>query len=225
MLQRIFLTALIAGAIAGLFTAGIQRLKIVPLIEKAEVYEAADAHDEHIGAGAAQAWEPQAGLERAVYTALADVMAGIGFAFLLTGAIALAGLRGYAVDARRGILWGAAGFAVFALAPALGLPPLPPGMEAAELVERQLWWIATAAAAALGLGLIVFSPKLVYRVIGAGILLLPYAIGAPALPEAAAKVPAGLAAEFVVASLAAAGAFWLVLGALSGWLYHRIGPA
>jgi len=223
--QRIFLTALIAGALAGLFAAGVQRIRIIPLIEQAEVYEAAEAHDGHGGAGTAAAWEPRAGLERAAYTALADVLAGIGFAFLLTGAIALAGLRGYTVDVRRGILWGAAGFAVFALAPALGLPPLPPGMEAAELVERQLWWIAAAAAATLGLGLIVFSKKLVYRVSGVAVMVLPYAIGAPELLETAGKVPAGLAAEFVVASLAAAGAFWLLLGALSGWLYHRLGRA
>jgi len=223
--QRIFLTALITGAVAGLFAAGVQWIKIIPLIEQAEVYEAGEAHGGDAGAGPAEAWQPRAGLERAAYTALADVLAGIGFAFLLTGAIALASLRGYVVNARRGILWGAAGFAVFALAPALGLPPLPPGMEAAELVQRQVWWIATAATTALGLGLIVFSRRLVYRVIGVGLLMLPYTIGAPEPPQIAGKVPTGLAAEFVVASLAAAGVFWLVLGALSGWLYHRIGRA
>jgi len=43
--QRIFLTALIAGAVAGLFAAGVQRIKIIPLIERAEVYEAGEAHD------------------------------------------------------------------------------------------------------------------------------------------------------------------------------------
>jgi cobalt transporter subunit CbtA len=223
--QRIFLTALIAGAVAGLFAAGVQRVKIIPLIERAEVYEAGEAHSGHAGAAMAEAWQPRAGLERAAYTALADLLAGIGFAFLLTGAIALASLRGYVVDGRRGILWGAAGFAVFALAPALGLPPLPPGIEAAELVHRQLWWIATAATTAFGLGLIVFPRRLVCRVIGVGLLTLPYIFGAPAPSEYSGDVPAGLVAEFVVASLAAAGVFWLLLGALSGWLYHRLGRA
>lgn len=112
---------------------------------------------------------------------------------------------------------------MFALAPALGLPPLPPGMEAAELVQRQVWWIATAATTALGLGLIVFPRRLVYRVIGAGVLVLPYVIGAPGPREIGGKVPPELVAEFVVASLATAGLFWLLLGALSGWLYHRLG--
>jgi len=221
--QRIFLTALIAGAIAGLVAAGVQRIKIIPLIEQAEVYEAAETHGGHAGAGGGEAWEPQAGPERAAYTILADVLAGVGFAFLLTGAIALASLRGYIIDARRGLLWGAAGFAVFALAPGLGLPPLPPGIEAADLIQRQLWWIATAAAAALGLGLIVFPRRLTYRVIGAGVLIVPYVIGAPEPPEIGGQVPPGLVAEFVVASLAVAGVFWLLLGTISGWLYERLG--
>jgi len=222
LFRRIFLTALLAGAIAGLCAAGIQRIKIIPLIEQAEVYEAANAHGGHAGAGVVEAWEPQAGLERAAYTILADVLAGIGFAFLLTGAIALASLRGHAVNARRGILWGAAGFAAFALAPALGLPPLPPGMEAAQLGDRQIWWITTSVMTACGLGLIVFLRNPVYRVIGAGLLMLPFVIGAPEPPEMAGNVPAGIVAEFVVASLAAAGAFWLLLGGVTGWLYHRL---
>jgi len=221
--HRIFLTALIAGAVAGLFAAGIQRIKIIPLIEQAEVYEAAEAHGEHGGAGLAEAWEPRAGLERTAYTALADVLAGIGFAFLLTGAIALAGLRGYEINTQRGILWGAAGFMVFVVAPALGLPPLPPGIEAAALVHRQVWWIATAIATAFGITLIVFPKTLVYRVIGVGLLILPYAIGAPEPPEIAAKVPPALVAQFVVASLVAAGFFWLLLGAISGWIYQQLG--
>ena len=225
MFQRIFLTALIAGVVAGLFAAGVQRIKIIPLIDRAEVYEAGEAHGGDAGAGLAQTWQPQAGLERAAYTALADILAGIGFALLLTGAIALAGLRGYVINAQRGILWGAAGFTVFALAPALGLPPLPPGLEAAGLVQRQVWWIATAATTALGLGLIVFPRKLVYPMIGVGLLILPHLIGAPQPPEIGGKVPSGIVAEFVVASLAAAGLFWLLLGALTGWLYHRFGRA
>jgi cobalt transporter subunit CbtA len=221
--QRIFLTALIAGAVAGLFAAGVQRIRIIPLIESAEVHEAGEVRGGDAGAGLAQAWQPRAGLERAAYTALADVLAGIGFAFLLTGAIALAGLRGYVINAQRGILWGAAGFTVFALAPALGLPPLPPGMEAAGLVQRQVWWIATAATTALGLGLIVFPRRLVYPMIGVGLLILPHLIGAPEPPEIGGKVPSGIVAEFIVASLAAAGLFWLLLGIITGWLYHRLG--
>ena len=125
------------------------------------------------------------GIERAGYTLIADLLAGIGFALLLAGAVALARLRGYAIDARSGLLWGAAGFAVFALAPAIGLPPELPGMSAAELAARQQWWLLTAAATAAGLGLVIFARPAPLRVLGAVLLVLPHLIGAPAAPHGA----------------------------------------
>src|ERR1700730_11658895 len=157
MLWRILLTGLIAGTAAGLFAAGLQHLRVIPLIAAAEVYEAAGAHTDHQHGdqqSAAAEWQPAPGLERTGYTILADVLAGIGFALLLAGGVALARLRGYPIDARRGLIWGAAGFLVFALAPAIGLPPELPGMQAAGLIARQEWWLLTAAAAAPGLGLV-----------------------------------------------------------------------
>jgi len=225
MFRRIFLTALIAGVVAGLFIAALQRIKIVPLIEQAEVYEAAETHAEHGGMTVPGVWQPEGGVERAAYTIMADVLTGIGFGLVLTGVIALAGQRGHVVDARLGLVWGAAGFAVFVLAPALGLPPSLPGMAGAELAQRQAWWIGTAAATAMGLGLIVFRPMLVYRMIGVGLLILPHAIGAPDPPEHGGSVPPELAARFVIASIFAAALFWLVLGGTSGWLYRRLDRA
>jgi cobalt transporter subunit CbtA len=230
MLRRIFLTALIAGTAAGLFAAGLQHLKLIPLIAAAEVYEAAGAHGDHQHDSAAHAdhqhdavpeWEPAPGIERAGYTVLADLLAGIGFAALLSGAVALARSRGYAIDARRGLLWGAAGFLVFALAPAIGLPPELPGMSAAALAARQQWWLLTAAATAAGLGVLVFARPAVLRVIGIVLIVLPHLFGAPVAPHGAGGVPAELAAEFATASLATAAAFWLLLGSVSGWLYRR----
>jgi cobalt transporter subunit CbtA len=228
MFRRIFLTALIAGTVAGLFAAGLQHLKLIPLIAAAEVYEAAapqtnhqaGAHADHQHEAAAE-WEPSPGLERTGYTLLADLLAGIGFALLLTGAVALARLRGYAIDARQGLIWGAAGFAVFALAPAIGLPPELPGMPAADLAARQQWWLLAAAATAAGLALLVFAQPVALRVTGAVLILVPHLIGAPAAPHDGAGVPAELAAEFATASLATAAAFWLLLGSVSGWLYRR----
>jgi cobalt transporter subunit CbtA len=227
MLRRILFTALIAGTVAGLFAAGIQHLKLIPLIAAAEVYETAGAHPDHQhGAApeqqnAAPEWEPAPGIERAGYTVLAVVLAGIGFALVLIGAVALARLGGYAIDARRGLIWGAAGFVVFALAPAIGLPPELPGMAAAGLVARQQWWLLTAAATAVGLGLLIFARPAALRVLGAVLIVLPHLIGAPAAPHGSTGVPAELAAEFATASLALAAAFWLLLGGISGWLYRR----
>jgi cobalt transporter subunit CbtA len=235
MLRRILLTALIAGSVAGLFAAGVQRLKLIPLIAAAEVYETAGANannqpaehqhsDDNQAAhqhNAAAEWEPAAGIERSGYTVLADLLAGIGFALLLTGAVALARARGYAIDARRGLIWGAAGFAVFALAPAIGLPPELPGMSAAGLAARQQWWLLTAAATAAGLGVLIFARPMALRILGIVLIALPHLIGAPAAPHGGAGVPAELAAEFATASLATAAAFWLLLGSVSGWLYRR----
>jgi cobalt transporter subunit CbtA len=225
MLRRILLTGLIAGTAAGLFAAGLQHLRLIPLISAAEVYEAAGAHANHQhgqpDSSTAPEWQPAPGLERTGYTVLADVLAGIGFALLLAGGVALARLRGYPIDARRGLIWGAAGFLVFALAPAIGLPPELPGMQAAGLMARQEWWLSTAAATALGLGLLVFARPVVLRIGGAVLLLAPHLVGAPIAPHGASALPAELAAEFATASLATAALFWLLLGGLSGWLYRR----
>src|SRR5207302_9719366 len=199
MLRRILLTGLIAGTVAGLFAAGLQHLRIIPLIAAAEVYEAAGAHADHQHGrqeAAPAEWEPAPGLERTGYTVLADVLAGIGFALLLAGGVALARLRGFPIDARRGLIWGAAGFLVFALAPAIGLPPELPGMQAAALMARQEWWLTTAAATALGLGLMVFARPVALRIGGALLLLAPHLVGAPVAPHGGSVVPADLAAEF-----------------------------
>ena len=225
MFRQIFLTALIAGAVAGLAVAAVQQAGVIPLIERAEVYEASAMSAVHIGMSGSEGWQPEAGFERVAYTVVADVLTGIGFALLLTGAMALAGLRGHVVDARRGVLWGAAAFAVFTLAPSLGLPPALPGMEAADLAQRQGWWIGTAIATAIGLGLIVFWPTLVYRVIGATLIIIPHAIGAPQTPAEGGGVPALLAARFVVVSMFTAALFWILLGCMIGWIYRRLAPS
>ena len=92
-------------------------------------------------------------------------------------------------------------------------------MEAAALAARQQWWLLTAAATAGGLGLIIFAKLTALRVLGVALIVVPHLIGAPAAPHASSGVPAELAAEFAIASLAVAAAFWLLLGSLSGWLF------
>ena len=63
------------------------------------------------------------------------MVTGIGFALVLVAVSeALGGIAGW----RQGLVWGFAGFAVFTLAPGLGLPPELPAMPAADLVARQV---------------------------------------------------------------------------------------
>jgi len=222
MSARIILTAVFAGLIAGLFAWGGHMAKTTPLILAAEVYEnAAPAAPQHSHAPAVpepQQWEPAEGLQRNLFTLLADIVTGIGFAFMLTGAIALSGRT---VDARLGMAWGLAGFAVFFAAPSLGLAPELPGMQAASLGARQAWWLATAAATAAAIAVIAFQPRPVIKALGVALLALPHVVGAPHHDAVPGALPAELAAEFAAATLVMTGLFWLVLGGLTGYFYRR----
>jgi cobalt transporter subunit CbtA len=156
------------------------------------------------------------------FTLLADLIIGIGFAFILVGGIALSGRD---ITWRQGILWGLAGFAAFYGAPALGLPPEVPGMQAADLVARQIWWISTAIATAAGLALAIFSRRPVLIVAGVVLILLPHVVGAPQHEPVSGLLPAEIAAQFAVASLVTVELFWMLLGGLTGYFYGRFGRA
>jgi cobalt transporter subunit CbtA len=212
MLRRILLAGLVAGLVGGIANSIVQEFTTTPLILHAEQFENAPAGDH------AEAWSPADGIERTLYTSFGNIVLGIGFALMLVAAFAL---HGGEVDGRRGILWGIAGFAVFSLAPALGLPPEVPGAMAAELVARQGWWFATVGATALGLALMVFGRNTAWVVLGAVVLAAPHIIGAPQPEKLGGNVPPELAAHFVAASLVTAAVFWTVLGWLSGTLYRR----
>lgn len=236
MFRRIMLTALLAGGLAGFAAFGLQAWKVFPLILEAEVYEESTmahghpgvahehaVHDENAvrmtGEPASSEWEPENGVERLGHTLLADLLTGIGFASLLVGAIALSGRE---VGPREGVLWGLAGFAAFTVAPALGLPPELPGMMAADLGPRQAWWAATALATAAGIALVVFPKRPWVKAAGVALAVLPHAVGAPHGPVGGA-VPSELVAHFAIASVVVAGLFWVLLGGLTGAVYHRLG--
>ena len=221
--RKILTTALLAGLVAGIVVSVIQHIVVQPLIVEAERYEAQAAATQAREAPAAaqqaaEGWEPEDGAERTIYTVLANLLTGIGFALLLGGGFAIYGGR---VDAGRGVLWGIAGFVAFALAPALGLPPEAPGVPAADLVARQGWWLGTVIATAAGLAAVVFAPRRAAKAAGVVVMTLPHLIGAPH-HAGAATIPPELATAFVIASLAATALFWLVLGGVSGALYRRI---
>ena len=230
-----FLTvALLAGISAGLVGWGVHMLGTTPLILQAEVYENAGeaaapavateatqhSHDantaeHHHDAGA---WAPADGWERNLYTLGADVVTGVGFAFLLTAAIVF---FGKGADWRRGLLWGLAGFACFSLAPSFGLPPELPGTEAAPLLERQLWWIGTAIATAAGLFAAARLRDVYGYAIAVILIALPHIIGAPRPEVASGLAPAELEHKFILIAVASSLAFWLVLGVLTGAFFKR----
>lgn len=218
----VFLAAL-AGLVAGLFLSAVQAFQTTPLIIHAESFEGAEEEHVHGAADAGhshdeEAWMPADGFERVFYTSLANVATAIGFGLLLIVASEFAG--GIA-NWREGLFWGLGGFAVFTLAPGLGLPPELPGMPAADLVARQVWWIGTAAATAAGLALIVFRRSGVLAVVGAALLVAPHLIGAPHPESHETLVPPDLHHNFVVAVTVSTLLFWLALGAIVGLLRSR----
>ncbi len=209
-LRRIVFAAVVGGLTAGILITFIQAFKVLPLIEAAEYFEAGGSHADG-GYGS-----------RIMLTLLANCLTGIGSALLLTAAMAWRKADGV----RDGLVWGAAGYIIFNLAPALGMAPELPGMAAADLVDRQLWWIATVIASAAGLGLIAFHPGTMPFLLGIAILALPHVAGAPVPPPGSnGTVPAELAAAFVAVSLGINLIFWVLIGCVSGAALKRLSMA
>jgi cobalt transporter subunit CbtA len=221
--RNIVVVAALAGAIAGLGMTVAQQLTTVPLILKAELYEQQStpaAHD-HGNAAAPHehgGWSPADGIERTAFTAAANIVTGIGFALLL---VAVSELFGGIRDWRQGLFWGLAGFAVFTLAPGLGLPPELPAMPAAELGARQLWWAATALATAIALGLLVYGRSAVAAIAAIVLLVMPHLVGAPQPVSYQSPIPEGLHHGFMVAVVLTALLFWMLLGGLAGLFRGR----
>jgi len=232
LLGRILLPALIAAVLAGGFLTAIQYIEVIPLILEAETFEAAGggantgrvhdhgAHDHGDGAveGGGEAWAPNDGFERTVFTLLSNFLAACGFALLLSVAFVTLRARGRDVNAAKGALWGLAGFGIFSLAPSLGLPPELPGTAAADLGGRQAWWIMTVLLTALGLGVIAFAPRLQWRALGIVPIVLPHIFGAPQPDQHWGLAPAEMLERYVYASLVTNLLFWVALGVLSAQL-------
>jgi cobalt transporter subunit CbtA len=230
LFRTILFVAALAGIGAGILISAVHLFTTVPLIIQAETFEgsgeevaAAPAHEHAPGAEAhahdGEEWGPADGIERNGLTVIFTVLTGFGFALLLVAASEIAGgLKGW----HQGMLWGLAGFAVFTLAPGLGLPPELPAMPAAEVVPRQIWWVGTAAATAAGLALIVFGRSPLLAILGIVLIVAPQFIGAPQPDSYETPIPESLHHSFMVASIMVSFLFWVLLGGLAGWLRPRL---
>lgn len=250
LFRRILTAALAVSIVTGLAFALGQHFQVSQLIYAAEAFEgggAAEAthhqdgaghdaeHGHHHGETAAdhghahghggEAWTPADGGERIFYTALSDIFVALAFSVLMLVAMSATYLyRGTTVGPARGLAWGIAGFAVFFAAPSLGLPPELPGMQAAGLQARQLWWIATVACTAAALGLFVFARGW-KKAPGVVLLAIPHLVGAPH-PHGGAfagmeldtvATMSELHQQFIAATTVTNAAFWLLLGLACGW--------
>jgi cobalt transporter subunit CbtA len=203
------IVVLCSGALAGLVLFAVQHFTVVPLIKAAEHYEKGAEHDH-------TEWKPADSWERTSWTVLTTVLSSIGFATVLFGFLSLTGRN---VSMRQGAQWGLAAFVCFHLAPSVGLPPIPPGGPVTDVQQRQLWWMGTVVATAVGLWLIC-GRTWTQRMAGVLCIAIPHVIGAPvALGEN--TVPAELMRNFTIASLATTAIFWPLLGAIGGILSSR----
>ena len=216
--NRIVLTALLSGALAGLVLAGIQHLTVIPMILEAETYETTDSDEGETSHGEEEAWAPEDGAERTFFTAMNSVIVGIGFGLLLTACYAVRGN----VTWRKGILWGLAGFAAFHLAPSFGLPPELPGDAAAGLGQRQVWWLITVIVTAVGLWIIAFQKVSYMKLFGVALIILPHLFGAPQPEAHGGLAPEELRNAFMYTTLVTNAIFWIVLGILSAYLFNRL---
>jgi cobalt transporter subunit CbtA len=235
MIRNLFAAALLAALAAGLLTAAIQHFRVTPLILHAETFEGghshgaeaavadhehdagtpAHSHDATATTAAEPEWAPQDGFERTAYTTLATVLAAAGFA-LVIGAVSM--FANVPISFANGFLWGIAGFLTFSLAPAYGLAPELPGMPAADLVARQVWWTATALATGAACLLLAKTRASWAFAVAIALVVAPHIIGAPTAPDEPSAVPAHLATEFAAVKLGTSLVFWLVLGTVFGRL-------
>jgi cobalt transporter subunit CbtA len=227
MFKTIVFSAFGAGLAVCLAVSALQFVTTEPLILHAEEFEGASAPDAATPTPEAAAvheheeeeWGPADGLERTAYTVLANLVVGFAVSLMLLGGMAI---KGDPIDARRGLLWGVAGFAAVSLLPGLGLPPELPGTPAADIYDRQLWWLGAAAASATGIGLLAFSRNWGLLLAGVVLLVAPHVIGAPAPPSHDVSYPGALAGEFVVASMVVSAVLWSLSGLAAGWLHQRL---
>jgi cobalt transporter subunit CbtA len=253
LFRRIIINAILVGVVAGLLLSLLQILTVNPIIFAAEAYEVVEDspahsvettietavddthHDDHGSSHdnphqhSHDGWAPEDGTERTRYTIFANIFAGIGFAAVLLSLMSQVQGQGLTrVNTAKGLLWGMGGFTAFFVAPGIGMPPEIPGMLAAPIEHRQLWWMLAVFGVGLGLLLLAFAP-IRWKGLGVVAIVLPYVVGVPHLHGMTFDHPdtlvvqklMALQQDFILYSGLSNLLLWLVLGGLCGWLLNR----
>ena len=124
-----------------------------------------------------------------------------GYALVMVALMSIAEAQGKTISARTGLLWGVAGFVTFHFAPGFSLPPEVPGVAAADVTARQIWWTGTVLATGTALWLIAFGGSLVSYGVAVVLLLAPHVVGAPEPDTLSGPVPPEIAALFASRAL------------------------
>jgi len=221
MLSKLLTSALFAGAAAGLIAGLLQLLFVQPVLLHAELYEGGDLV--HFGAAAVSAhpelpaFDPVRDLLSVVFTMLTYT----GYAMMLVALMLLAEERGADVDARTGIIWGVAGFVAAHLAPGFSLAPEVPGVAAADVGARQIWWFATVIAAGIAMWLLAFGRNWMMWGVAVILLAAPHLVGAPQPDVFTGPVPTEIAALFAARAFGVGLAAWVLLGCCAAYFLDK----
>lgn len=223
MLSRIVTSALFAGAATGLIAALLQLVFVQPVLLHAELYESGQMV--HFGAEPVTANSELPGFDpvRDGLSVLFTMLTYTGYALLMVALMSVAEGQGHTIDGRTGVLWGLAGFIAFHLAPGFTLAPEVPGVAAADVYARQVWWFATVGAALVALWLIAFGGNLISYVIAAALLLAPHLIGAPEPDVFTGPVPTEIGALFAARAFGIGLVAWVLVGAFAGYFWQSEG--
>lgn len=221
MLSKLLTSALFAGAAAGLIAGLLQLVFVQPVLLHAELYEGGELV--HFGAAAISAHPELPGFDpaRDLLSIVFTMLTYTGYAMMLVALMLLAEERGADVTARSGIIWGVAGFIAAHLAPGFSLAPELPGVAAADVGARQVWWFATVAAAGIAMWLLAFGRN--WAMWGVAVILLtaPHLIGAPEPDSFSGPVPTELAALFAARAFGVGLAAWAMLGCCAAYFLDK----
>ncbi len=212
MYTRILISALFAGASAGLIAGLLQLFLVQPVLLHAELYESGVLAHFGVAPVSAHPDLPGFDLMRDGLSLIFTMLIYTGYALILLAVMSLAEDRGAVINGRWGILWGVAGFVAFHLAPGFSLAPEVPGVAAADVTARQIWWFATVGTAAVAMWLIAFGGNWMMWGLAAILLLAPHVIGAPEPEVFAGPVPTELAALFAARAFGVGLAAWVSAG-------------
>jgi len=220
MLYRIFAAAMAAGVLVAILVSVIEAYTTTPLIFEAEKYEALSAPDTHTPTPEStdQPWAPSAGFERFIFTVISNSVTGIASSLLVIVGLTIGSRK---ADLAKGVGLALGAFAAVTLAPVMGLAPELPGMPAADLQQRQIWWLATVALSAVGLGCLILVDAKTIKLLGIVLLVAPHVWGAPHPADPTSLIPATMAARFAAMSISISALFWVLIGVFSTFFFER----
>tara|TARA_R110002096_G_scaffold362557_6_gene555711 strand:+ start:1067 stop:1786 length:720 start_codon:yes stop_codon:yes gene_type:complete len=235
MIKQMMTSAVFAGFVAGLLAALLHFAFLQEYILLAEKYESGelthfqnaavaeqpDAVTQSAVVSDAPASTATSTLTRNALTVIFVALVYVGYAMVLVAGFGLAETFGATITAREGLLWGIAGFVSFQIAPGLGLAPELPGVIAAELAQRQMWWWGTVLSTGTGLALLAYGRGYLVRALAILALAAPHVIGAPEADAYSGVTPPEVAAMFATGVLGVAFVAWAVLGWLAGYFWSR----